>query len=396
MNEHKKPIQVSKICIHEGEERFNPYDAITTPIVQTSTFIFKDTDAIEGYTKRGEPHYEYMRYGSPTQSAAEDKLAALHGAESALLFSSGMNAICTSLLCLLKAGDHLVITDDAYKKTLEFAKHVLTKFGIETTVVSVHDYDEMQSAIRPNTKIFFSETPTNPYLNIMDLPRIAEMLKGTDTLLLCDSTFAGPFNMRPLELGVDLVFESCTKYLGGHNDLLAGVVLGKERLIEEILALHKTIGGVVDPMACYLLIRGLKTYDVRMRRFNENGQRIAEYLESHPRIKRVYYPGLPSHPHNKIATRDMAGFGGVVTFEMDADLEGTQAFMNQLKLFRIGPSFGGAESLITHPATVSYYDCTREERIALGQLDNLIRLAAGLEEADALIDDLEQAFSATR
>ncbi len=392
MNESNKSNRISEICVHEGEERYNPYDAITTPIVQTSTFIFKDTDAIEGYTKRGEPHYEYMRYGSPTQTAAENKLAALHGAESALLFSSGMNAICTSLLCLLKAGDHLVITDDAYKKTLEFSKYILTKFGIETTVVSVHDYDEMQAALRPSTKIFFSETPTNPYLNIMDLPRIAEMLKGKDILLLCDSTFAGPFNMRPLELGVDLVFESCTKYLGGHNDLLAGVLLGKKELIDEILTLHKTIGGVVDPMACYLLIRGLKTYDVRMRRLNENGLRMAEYLENHSRVKRVYYPGLPSHPHNGIAKRDMNGFGAVVTFEMDADLEGTQQFMNQLKLFRIGPSFGGAESLITHPATVSYYDCTREERIALGQLDNLIRLAVGLEEIEALIEDLEQAF----
>lgn len=395
MNDNKRNSRISKICVHEGEERFNPYDAITTPIVQTSTFIFKDTDAIEGYTQRGEAHYEYTRYGNPTQTAAEIKLAALHGGEAALLFSSGMNAICTALFCFLKAGDHIIITDDAYKKTLEFCKYVLTRFGIESTVVSVHNYDAMQTAIRPNTKIFFSESPTNPYLYVLDLPRIAEMLKGRGILLLCDSTFASPFNMLPLQLGVDLVFESCTKYLGGHNDLLAGVVIGNEKMISEILALHKILGGVADPMGCYLLIRGLKTFDVRMRRLNANGMRVAQYLEEHPRVKRVYYPGLPSHSHHEIAKTLMNGFGGVVTFELDADLKGAQAFMNQLKLFRIGPSFGGAESLITHPATISYYDCTREERIALGQLDNLIRLAAGLEEAEALIEDLEQAFNAS-
>ncbi|HPA47030.1 MAG TPA: aminotransferase class I/II-fold pyridoxal phosphate-dependent enzyme [bacterium] len=395
MNEPHSKRQISRICVHEGEERYNPYDAITTPIVQTSTFIFKSTDAIEGYTCRGEAHYEYTRYGNPTQTAAQKKLAALEGAESALLFSSGMSAVTTTLLCLLQSGDHIIITDDAYKKSLEFCKYVLPQYGIGFDIVSVHDYDAMEKAIRPNTRIFFSESPTNPYLNIMDLERLAKMLKGTKVLLLCDSTFASPYNMQPLEFGVDLVIHSCTKYLGGHNDLLAGVVMGRTALIEEILKFHKILGGIVDPLVGYLLIRGLKTFDVRMQRLNDNGMQVAQFLENHPRVQRVYYPGLPSHPHHEIAKRHMTGFGAVVSFEMDADLEGTKRFLDQLKLFRIGPSFGGAESLITHPASVSYYDCTRDERIGLGIKDNLIRLAAGIEEAEAIIGDLEQAFAAS-
>ncbi|MFH1740833.1 MAG: aminotransferase class I/II-fold pyridoxal phosphate-dependent enzyme [bacterium] len=395
MKDSSKSSRTSRICVHEGEERYNPYDAITTPIVQTSTFIFKSTDAIEGYTRRGEAHYEYTRYGNPTQTAAEKKLAALEGADSAVLFSSGMSAITTTLLCLLKSGDHIIITDDAYKKTLEFCKSVLPRYGIEFDVVSVHDYTAMEAAIRPNTRIFFSESPTNPYLNIMDLERIAKMIQGKDVLLLSDSTFATPFNMLPLQIGVHLVFHSCTKYLAGHNDLLTGVVLGGEQLITKIREFHKIIGGVIDPLCSYLLIRGLKTFDVRMRRLNENGMRVAQYLEDHPRVQRVYYPGLPSHAHHELAKRQMRGFGAVVTFELDADLKGTQRFLDQLKLFRIGPSFGGAESLITHPASVSYYDCTSQERAALGMKDNLIRLAAGIEEAEAIIEDLDQAFNAS-
>jgi cystathionine gamma-synthase len=297
---------------------------------------------------------------------------------------------------LLKSGDHIIITDDAYKKTLEFCKYVLPRCGVETTIVSVHDYDAMQAAIQSNSKVFFSESPTNPYLNIMDLERIAEMVRGRDILLLCDSTFATPFNMLPLQFGVDLVFHSCTKYLGGHNDLLAGVVIGREQMVAEVREFHKILGGVVDPLCSYLLIRGLKTFDVRMRRLNENGMRVAQYLEQHPRVQRVYYPGLPSHPHHELAKRQMRGFGAVVTFELDADLKSTRRFLDRLQLFRIGPSFGGAESLITHPASVSYYNCTADERIALGMKDNLIRLAAGIEEPEAIIEDLEQALNTCR
>jgi cystathionine gamma-synthase len=385
-------INFSELAVYAGEEHINAYNSITTPIIQTSTFIFKDAQAIDDYTLRNADRYEYGRYGNPTQTAAEKKLAALEGAGDAVLFSSGMSAITTTFLALLKSGDHIVITDDAYKKTLEFCKAVLPQFGIETTVISVHDYEAMEAALKPNTRIFFSESPTNPYLNVMDLERLAMMVKGKNIILISDSTFATPYNQRPLQFGVDLVIHSCTKYLAGHNDLLAGVVLGPSRMIETIREFHKTIGGVIGPFSSYLLIRGLKTFALRMERLNENGQKIAEYLDKHPRIYHVYYPGLQNHKYYELACRTMRGFGGVVTFEVDADLQGTRDFLDRLKILRIGPSFGGVESLITHPATVTYYKNTREEREALGIKDNLVRLAAGIEEAETLIEDLDQAL----
>ena len=390
MSEDK--IDFSELSVYAGEEHINAYNSITTPIIQTSTFVFKDAQAIDDYTLRNADRYEYGRYGNPTQTAAEQKLAALEGADDAILFSSGMSAITTTFLAFLKSGDHIVTTDDAYKKTLEFCQAVLPQFGIETTVVSVHDYEAMEAALKPNTRIFFSESPTNPYLNVMDLERLAKMVAGRNIILISDSTFATPYNQRPLELGVDLVIHSCTKYLAGHNDILAGVVLGPSQMIETIREFHKTMGGVIGPFSSYMLIRGLKTFALRMERLNENGQKIAEYLERHPRIFHVYYPGLPHHKYYDLARRTMRGFGGVVTFEVDADLKGTRDFLDRLKILRIGPSFGGVESLVTHPATVSYYKNTKEEREALGIKDNLVRLAAGIEEAETLIEDLDQAL----
>jgi len=389
----KDNVNFSELSVYAGEEHINAYNSITTPIIQTSTFIFRDSKAVDDYTLRNADRYEYGRYGNPTETAAEKKMAALEGAEDALLFSSGMSAITTTFLALLKSGDHIVITDDAYKKTLEFCKAVLPRFGIETSVVSVHDYDAMISALKPNTKIFFSESPTNPYLNVMDLEHLAKMFKGKDIILISDSTFATPYNQRPLEFGIDLVIHSCTKYLGGHNDLLAGVVSGSTELMTKIREFHKMMGGVIGPFTSYLLIRGLKTFALRMERLNTSGQKIAEYLSSHPKISRVYYPGLPGHRYYEVAKRTMRGFGAVVTFEVDADLEGTRKFLDQLKRLRIGPSFGGVESLITHPASVSYYGNTKEEREELGIKDNLVRFAAGIEEPESLIADLENALN---
>lgn len=388
-----EPLNFSDISVYAGEEHVNAYNSITTPIIQTSTFIFRDSKDIDDYTHGINMRYEYGRYGNPTQTAAEKKLAALEGAEDAVLFTSGMSAITTTFLALLRSGDHIVITDDAYKKTLEFCKTVLPQFGVESTVVSVHDYEGMEAAIRPNTRIFFSESPTNPYLNVMDLERLAKMVAGKNIYLISDSTFATPYNQRPIEMGVHLVIHSCTKYLAGHNDLLAGVTMGNSELIGRIREFHKTMGGVIGPFTSYMLIRGLKTFALRMQRFNENGQKIAEYLEKHPHIKHVYYPGLPGHKYYELAKRTMRGFGAVVTFEVDADYDGTRLFLDRLQRLRIGPSFGGVESLITHPASVSYYNCTREERVALGIKDNLVRFAAGIEEPEAIIADLEQALS---
>ena len=388
----KKKQGFSTRAVHSGEIRDNRFGSITTPIVQSSTFIFQSIEEVRKLAEGAAGRFEYGRYGNPTQFAAEAKLAALEDTEDAVLFSSGMSAITTTLFSLLRTGDHIIITDDAYRRTLQFCKKCLIRFGIDCTIVRMCDYEAIAAAIRPNTRIFFSESPTNPYLNIMDLERLMGIFRDRDILVISDSTFATPYNQKPLEFGVHLVIHSATKYLGGHNDLLSGVVLGRKELTDPIREYLKTTGGVIDPHCAYLLLRGLKTFELRMIRHNTTGQAIAEYLERHPRVRRAYYPGLPSHPHHQVAKQQMKGFGGVVTFEVEDDINAALTFMNRLKIINIGPSLGGVESLITHPASISYYDHTREERLALGITDGLIRLAVGIENCEDLIADIEQAL----
>ena len=384
---------LSTRSVHAGEVRYNEYGSVTTPIVQTSTFIFKNVEEIRKLAQGAAGRFEYGRYGHPTQVAAEGKLAAIEDAEDAVLFSSGMSAITTALFALLKSGDHIIITDDAYKRTLDFCRSCLNRFQIECTVVRMCDYEAMERAIKPNTRLFFSESPTNPYLNIMDLERLVSLFKPRGILIISDSTFATPYNQRPLEYGIDLVVHSATKYLGGHNDLLSGVVLGKKELTAPIREYLKITGGVIDPNSAYLLIRGIKTFELRMQRLNENGQAVAEYLERHPKVLRVYYPGLPSHPHHDVAKRQMKGYGAVVTFEVKEDIDYVLDFLSRLTIVNIGPSLGGVESLITHPATISYYDKTRTERLELGIKDGLIRFAVGVENVEDIIADIDQALA---
>ena len=272
-------------------------------------------------------------------------------------------------------------------------KSWLPHWGIETTIVKMEDYEAIEKAIKPNTRLFFSESPTNPYLNIMDFSRLRAIKEcHPDIIVVSDSTFATPYNQKPLELGADIIIHSATKYLGGHNDILAGVVLGSEKLVQRIIDFQKIMGGVIDPHCAYLLIRGLKTFGIRMERLNSSGEKVAQWLESHPKVRRCYYPALKSHPHHDVAKREMTGFGAVVTFELDGDLNDSNRLLDNLKLCYIGPSLGGSETLITHPATVTYYNHTREERYELGILDNLFRLSVGLEDPDDIIADLEQAF----
>lgn len=385
---------ISTRSIHAGEDRRRYADSITTPIVQTATYVFTDSKEIEAYTKGGKARFEYGRYGNPTEQVAQRRLAALEGAEDCVVFGSGMSAIITTILALVRSGDHIVITDDAYKKTLEFCSEYLDRFGVGCTIVPFGDYEALEKAVGKNTRFIFSESPTNPYLNIFDLERLRDIARRHGVLTLIDSTFATPYNQRPLEFGIDIVLHSCTKYLGGHNDLLAGVVLGRSELIDPVRALHKAFGGVIDPHCCYLLLRGLKTFALRVERQNETATKVARFLEGHPRVKRVYYPGLESHPHHEIAKRQMMGFGGVVTFDIKGGLKTAKAFLDRLNLCFIAPSLGGVETLITHPATVSYYDRTRKQRYALGITDTLIRLAVGIEDAADIIADLNQALDA--
>lgn len=390
----KKPSEFSIFTrsVHAGEERHKYADSITVPIVQTSSFVFKNMEDVRSYTSKERYRYEYGRYGNPTQKAAENKLAALEGAEDCLLFDSGMSAIITTLLALLSKGTHMVITDDAYKATLMYVTHELPRYGIEFTVVPFGDYDAMEKAIKSNTVLVFSESPTNPYLNVADLVELKRIKDKKNVLVIIDSTFATPFNQRPLEWGVDLVIHSATKYLAGHNDILAGAILGESNVVGKVRDYQKASGGIIDPHCCYLLLRGLKTFALRVAHQNRSGQFIAERLEKHPKIKRVYYPGLPSHRHHEIAKAQMTGFGGVVSMKLDTDMAGVGRFLDSLQICRIAPSLGGVETLITHPASVSYYNVRREERIELGITDDLVRLALGIEDPQDILDDIEQAL----
>lgn len=384
---------LSTRSIHAGEPRRKYADSLTTPIIQTSTFTFKNSKHIEDYTKKGKEHFEYGRYGNPTAQIAERRLADLEGAEDCVVFSSGMSAITTTILTLVQSGDHIVITDDSYKKTLEFCKSYLKQFNIGCTIVPFGDYGVLEKSIKKNTRFIFSESPTNPYLNIFDLAKLKKIASKHDLLTLIDSTFSTPLNQRPLESGIDLVLHSATKYLGGHNDILAGAVLGKKDLIEKIRNLHKSMGGTIDPHCCYLLLRGLKTFPLRVTKQNEIALKVAQFLENHPRVKKVYYPFLKSHRHYKIAKQQMKGGGGVVTFDIKGNLTTAKRFLDALKLCYIGPSLGGVETLITHPALVSYYDYTRKQRYELGITDTLFRLAVGIEDTQDIIDDLNRALN---
>ena len=385
---------LSTRSIHAGEPRKKYADSLTTPIIQTSTFTFSGSKAIEDYTKKGKERFEYGRYGNPTSKIAEARLANLEGAEDCVVFSSGMSAITTTILSLVQAGDHIVITDDSYKKTLEFCRSYLKQFAIGCTIIPFGDYEFLENAIRKNTRFIFSESPTNPYLNIFDLVKIKKIADRHNVLTLIDSTFSTPVNQRPIEFGMDLVLQSATKYLGGHNDILAGAVLGKKELIEKIRDLHKSMGGLIDPHCCYLLLRGLKTFPLRVEKQNESALKVAEFLEAHPCIKKVYYPFLKNHPHYKIAKEQMSGGGGVVTFDIKGNINTAKRFMDGLKLCYIGPSLGGVETLITHPALITYYDYTRKERYQLGITDTLFRLALGIENVEDIIEDLERGFKA--
>jgi len=381
-------------AVHCGENRWR--GSITTPIAYTSTFVFKDVKEMLAFGKAQVPHYEYSRYGNPTREAAERKLAALEGAERCILFDCGMSAVSATILSLCSQGQHLVITDDAYKQTLNFVTNILPRFGISSTVVPMGNYQAMADAVDRQTVMIISESPTNPYLNVADVDEVVRIARARGVLSVIDSTFATPYNQRPLAQGVDLVIHSTTKYLGGHNDILGGAVCGQSKVVEPIYQWQRVTGGVIDPMSCYLLIRGLKTFGLRMERLNRTAQQVAEFLVNHPKVRRVYYPGHPSHRHHDIARRQMKGFGAVVTFEIKGNLDDTLAFLDKLELCLLGPSLGGPETLITHPALNSYYKVTREERYALGIIDELVRLSVGLEDPHDIIADLEQGLTAVR
>jgi len=379
-------------AVHAGERNAPQSDSITTPIHQTSTYWFQDSAEVMAYQEGRKLRDEYGRYGNPTWRAAEQKLAALEGTKDAVLFASGMCAATTTFFSLLPAGGHFVVTSDCYRRTRQFCNDYLTKMGVETTVIPPSDLGALEAALRDETSLFFTELPTNPYLRVLDLPEAVGICRAKQVKVIVDGTFATPVNYRPLEAGADLVLHSATKYLGGHNDLLAGAVAGAKEAVQPVRDAVGVLGGVTSPQNAYLLLRGMKTLDLRMRRHNENGQRLAEWLERHPKVRRVFYPGLASHPDHDVAKRLLKGFGGVVTFEIDSDLEGAVRFVDACKVPYIGPSLGGVESLIEMPAIMSYWDNTPEQRAGYGITDSLVRFSCGIEDTGDLIADVEQAL----
>ncbi len=392
--EHKDPpFAASHLSVHGGERRDRFAQSLITPIAQTATFTFSRLDEFEAF-KAGERNgFEYARYGNPTQRVAEEKIAALEGAEDALLFSSGMSAICSVLLAMLRSGQHIIIMEDCYRMTAKFCRS-LGKFGIETSVVKPGDMEALQAAVRPETRIIFSESPTNPHLRVLDLHQLVAFAKEHRLKVLIDSTLATPINQRPLLFGVDLVIHSATKYMGGHNDLMAGVICGSAPLVDAIREFQRVTGATTDPNTSYLLIRGLKTMGLRVRQQNDTALALAEFLENHSKIRRVFYPGLPSHEDHATAREQMRGFGALISFEIEGDLEKTRQFVHALQVPHIAPSLGGVETLVSHPATVSYYDLSAEDRLAIGIKDELVRYSVGIEEKEILIEDIECALNA--
>lgn len=383
----------STLSVHAGETRDPQTGAVATPIYETSVFAFSNTRKLIEVIGGGAAGYVYTRYGNPTVRAAEKKIAELEGAEDSAVFSSGMAAITTTLFTLVSSGDHVVSTLDLYGGTLEFFKNILPKFGVEASLVEATDFNAIASSVRTNTKVIYAETPTNPTLKIVDVAKIAKLAKRKGLTAVVDSTFASPFNIKPIQLGADIVVHSATKYLGGHNDLTAGVVCGSSEIIQKLKEMRKNLGCTLDPFAAWLLLRGLKTLGLRMERHNSNGMQIAEYLANHPKVKKVYYPGLRSHPQYSIARRQMKGFGGVVSFEVDGGSEETMKFVENLKLCSLAASLGGTETLVTQPATSSHYFVNEEVRKEAGITDQLVRLALGIEDPKDIIADLEQAFN---
>ncbi|REK30964.1 MAG: PLP-dependent transferase [Planctomycetota bacterium] len=386
---------LSTLAVHAGELRQKPGNSLTDPIFCTSTYTFADTQAVIDFIEQDQPREEYGRYGNPGEKYVEGKLAALEGGERALLYASGMAALVGLVMAKLSAGDEIIFFDECYHRSREFCVKQLGRFGVVTRQVTTGDYEAMAAAITPRTKLLISESPTNPHMSVVDLDRFVALGRRHGVETLIDATLASPYNLRPIDAGVDYVLHSATKYLGGHNDLLAGVLVGRRKDLEPVRQLRGVMGAVSSPQNVYLLSRGLKTFELRMQRHNENGLAVARFLADHPQVERVYYPGLADHPYHAVARQTMRGYGGLVTFTLrDADWRQTAAVVDAVRIPRIAPSLGGVESLIEQPLVMSYYRCTPAERASYGIGDNMIRLACGIENPRDLIDDLAQALPA--
>ena len=378
-------LRFSTRAIHSGQEPDPSTGAIMTPVYLTSTYV----QAAPGEHKG----YEYSRTGNPTRTALEKNLAALEGGKHGLCFASGLAATDT-VLKTLRSGDHVVACDDLYGGTYRIFERVYRPFGLDFTYVDASDAGAVEAAIRPETRLVWLETPTNPLLKIVDIAAVGGVCEERDLKLVVDNTFATPYLQRPLALGADIVVHSTTKYLGGHSDVIGGaIVTDDDPLAERLRFLQNAAGGVPGPLDCFLVLRGTKTLAVRMDRHQENARRIVDFLSDHPRVDRVLYPGLKDHPGHKIAKRQMSGYGGMVSFVLVGEREeDARTLVSRTRIFSLAESLGGVESLIEHPVSMTHGSIPREKRLAAGLSDALIRLSVGIEDAEDLIEDLAQAM----
>jgi cystathionine beta-lyase/cystathionine gamma-synthase len=378
-------------AVHGAADLEKKNGPVTTPIYQTSTFEVTDNDEQQRVTMTDR---YYTRWGNPTNTVAEQTVAEIEGVEAARTFASGMGAITSTIMALLKAGDHIVAQRDIYGGVMKFFSQWLPKMGIETTFVDTTDYEHYARAIRPNTKLLYLESPTNPALRVVDFKKAAALARQHKLISMIDSTFGTPINQRPADYGIDLVMHSGTKYLSGHADLTCGVVAGRHDLIELINDTRTTLGNCMDPHASWLLIRGLKTLAVRVARQNENALRVAEFLAQHGKVRHVHYPFLKSHPQYAIAREQMSGGGGVVTFEVEGMGEDARRVSEAMRLFTLATSLGGVESLVSIPVLTSHAMIPAEARAEMGVTEQMVRLSVGIENVDDLIADLERALEA--
>lgn len=391
MENRLKNASIETKLIHFDHD-LNATSSVVAPIYQTATF--RGTSAEDFARRAGEPRHPefYTRYGNPTLSQAESVLAELEGAESALVTASGMAAISAPILSIVSQGDHVVAQTNHYGGTLNLLKNLLPRFGVEVTQVDQCNISAFEKAIRPNTKLILVESPSNPVMGLTDLGAVAAIARSRKITTLIDNTFATPINQRPIDLGIDLVFHSATKYFGGHSDLIAGVVMGSEQAIKTVWNTHVMLGTALGPFDAWLMLRGLRTLSLRVRQHNENAQALAEFLESHKRVKKVYYPGLKNHPQHDLARRQMSGFGGMLSFELDS-YEAADRFLSRLRLGSRAASLGGVETLAVHPASNFLHYMTLEEAARIGIAAGLLRISVGIEGKGDLIADFDQALA---
>ena len=387
-----KKYGLGTTAIHAGTLK-NLYGTLAMPIYQTSTFIFDSAEQGGRRFALEEAGYIYTRLGNPTTTVLENKIAALEEGEAAVATSSGMGAISSTLWTVLKAGDHVVTDKTLYGCTFALMCHGLTRFGIEVTFVDTSNLDEVKNAMKKNTRVVYLETPANPNLKIVDLEALSKLAHtNPNTLVIVDNTFATPYIQKPLKLGADIVVHSVTKYINGHGDVIAGLVITNKELADQIrfVGLKDMTGAVLGPQDAYYIIRGMKTFEIRMERHCKNAKKVVEFLNKHPKIERVYYPGLETHPGHEIAKKQMKDFGAMISFELKGGFEAGKTLLNSLKLCSLAVSLGDTETLIQHPASMTHSPYTKEEREAAGITDGLVRLSVGLENVEDIIADLEQ------